>query len=51
MKLNYHLRLSIIKKFDFILIASMYYLDILKQLRKLNISTKVVTLPDKVFCI
>lgn len=39
------------KKFDFILIASMYYLDIIKQLRKLNISIKVVTLPDKVICI
>ena len=34
--------------FDFILIASMYHNDILNQIKRLRISTKVIILPNKV---
>ena len=37
-----------INEFDFILIASMYYKDILKQINNLNIPVKVLILPNKI---
>lgn len=37
-----------IDNFDFILIASMYHNDILRQIKQLRISIKVIILPNKI---